>query len=208
MDYYCPCNIQKKKSKMPSSQLIPRVHIKSTKKRSNKCQKLGTCTQMQNLFAHTVMSKFQYSFAKHPLHFFFDVNVHFFFMSCSTKKKKKEGVGFGIFWLGRLIFFRAAVVTEDFVSSAARLRRRSNTTSRTPEHSGCLPARTCCQATALRANHKKKKKKKKDSSVKSPLILFPLSKITETSFWKSRVFITRSESAKGQFEVSQTMEVN
>lgn len=106
------------------------------------------------------------------------------FMSCCKKikkiKKSKRGVGFGVSSLGRLIFFPAAVVTEDFVSSAARLRRRSNTTSRTSEHSGCLPARTCCQAT----QPIKKKKKKQDRSVKSPLILFPLSKFTEASFLK------------------------
>lgn len=42
MDYYCPCNIWKE-TKMPSSRLIPRVHVKSM---SINARNQVTCTQM------------------------------------------------------------------------------------------------------------------------------------------------------------------
>lgn len=55
------------------------------------------------------------------------------------------------------------------MSSAARLRRRTNTTSRTPEHSGCLPARTCCQAATLPDSQRKARQKRKVTLDSVPL---------------------------------------
>lgn len=122
-------------------------------------QYLFTLFSVLSNFTNNLFSFFYYSLLHdESLHSAVDAHTAFsiMFISC-CKKYKKTGIGGGISSLGRFIFFWAAVVTEDFVSSAARLRRRTNTTSRTPEHSGCLPARTCCQTATQPASQSKKK---------------------------------------------------